>query len=184
MSQLGARDAVNLDGGTSSGLYHDGQIITRPGRGLTNCLMVFADQASYQTALSELAPGRLRPIAVASTRVFSPLPLAPPGPLPGPVAITDPAIGAALSGEVRIRVAVAPEREARYVTFLVNDQLVGMTNIHPFECAWSIENLPEGEVTIGARAFDASAKLIGAAEIRARVTAPVTPVASLPLSRS
>jgi len=179
MSQLGARDAVNLDGGTSSALYHNGQIITHPGRGLTNCLMVFADQARYQAALGELAPGRLRPIAVATTRAPKIVPPTLPGPLPGPVAITDPAVGAALSGEVKIRVAVAPERDARYVTFQVNDQLVGMTNIYPFECAWSIENLPEGEVTIGARAFDASANLIGAAEIRARVTTPAT-VASRP----
>ena len=172
MAQLGARDAVNLDGGTSSALYHAGQIITHPGRGLTNCLMVFADQASYQTALGELAPGRLRPIAVASAVAQVSNLRPPPGPLPGPVSITDPAVGAALNGQVKIRVAVSPEREARFVTFLVNDRLVGMTNIYPFECAWSIENLPEGEVTIGARAFDASANLIGGAEIKARITTP------------
>jgi len=121
MAGLGARDAINLDGGTSSALYHNGKMITKPGRGMTNCLMVFADEASYQTALGELAPGRN--LSRVAGRLRSLTPVVPP-PLPGAVTITDPAVGAALNGQIRIRVAVAQGTDARYVTFLVNDQLV------------------------------------------------------------
>ena len=37
---LGARDAINLDGGTSAGLYAQGSFICKPGRPLTNVLVV------------------------------------------------------------------------------------------------------------------------------------------------
>lgn len=37
---LGLSEAMNLDGGASSGLYLDGGYITRPGRSLSNCLVV------------------------------------------------------------------------------------------------------------------------------------------------
>lgn len=37
---LGLEEAVNLDGGASSGLYFDGRYITAPGRELSNCLAV------------------------------------------------------------------------------------------------------------------------------------------------
>jgi exopolysaccharide biosynthesis protein len=37
---LGAQDAINLDGGTSAGLYVQGSFICKPGRPLTNVLVV------------------------------------------------------------------------------------------------------------------------------------------------
>ena len=39
MKQLGAAQAMNLDGGASSGLYVNGQMITHPGRDLSNALL-------------------------------------------------------------------------------------------------------------------------------------------------
>ncbi len=39
MKQLGAVQALNLDGGASSGLYVNGQMITHPGRDLSNALL-------------------------------------------------------------------------------------------------------------------------------------------------
>ena len=39
---LGAVDAVNLDGGSSTALYHAGDIVTRPRRRLTNLIAVYA----------------------------------------------------------------------------------------------------------------------------------------------
>lgn len=39
MKQLGAVQAMNLDGGASSGLYVNGQMITHPGRDLSNALV-------------------------------------------------------------------------------------------------------------------------------------------------
>jgi hypothetical protein len=38
---LGAVDALNLDGGTSAALYYRGRVLARPGRALTNFLDVF-----------------------------------------------------------------------------------------------------------------------------------------------
>lgn len=40
MKKLGANDALNLDGGTSTGLYASGKYLSRPGRKLTNVLLV------------------------------------------------------------------------------------------------------------------------------------------------
>ncbi len=39
---LGARDAVNLDGGSSTALYHGGKVVSRPRRSLTNLIAVYA----------------------------------------------------------------------------------------------------------------------------------------------
>jgi len=40
--EMGATDAMNLDGGTSTGLYAKGKFYARPGRGLTNLLIAFS----------------------------------------------------------------------------------------------------------------------------------------------
>lgn len=40
MQTLGAEYALNLDGGSSSALYYNGSVITRPNRGLTNILTI------------------------------------------------------------------------------------------------------------------------------------------------
>jgi len=40
MKALGCRDAMNLDGGASSGLFHRDTYLTRPGRDIPNALLV------------------------------------------------------------------------------------------------------------------------------------------------
>jgi hypothetical protein len=40
-SDLGAVDAINLDGGTSTALYYRGKMLARPGRSLTNLLVAY-----------------------------------------------------------------------------------------------------------------------------------------------
>ena len=52
MLSLSCVYAASLDGGQSSGLYFNGKIITKPGRLLTNVLVVYRQkiQASYQLA--------------------------------------------------------------------------------------------------------------------------------------
>ena len=42
MKALGCRDAMNLDGGASSGLFFRGAYLTRPGRDISNGLLVMA----------------------------------------------------------------------------------------------------------------------------------------------
>ena len=46
MKSLGAVEAMNLDGGASSGLVFQDGYITRPGRDISNALLVFADGGS------------------------------------------------------------------------------------------------------------------------------------------
>ncbi|MEQ2130079.1 phosphodiester glycosidase family protein [Caldanaerobacter subterraneus KAk] len=41
MKQLGAYNAMNLDGGASSGLYFKGKYLTTPGRNLSNALIFY-----------------------------------------------------------------------------------------------------------------------------------------------
>ncbi|MGE5404484.1 MAG: phosphodiester glycosidase family protein, partial [Candidatus Saccharibacteria bacterium] len=43
VQKLGMRDAVMLDGNASSGLYYKGKCLIRPGRKLSNCLVITAN---------------------------------------------------------------------------------------------------------------------------------------------
>lgn len=56
MLHLGAIDAVDLDGGSSSALYCNGRQITRPGRMLTNLIVVYDNQNDYYAHRQALAP--------------------------------------------------------------------------------------------------------------------------------
>jgi len=56
MRALGARDALCLDGGGSAGLYYRGKTAVRPGRSLTNVLVLYDDPAAYERALARMAP--------------------------------------------------------------------------------------------------------------------------------
>jgi len=48
MKRLNCREAAVLDGGSSIGLYWEGKLIANPGRGMTNCLLVYSDSTSYE----------------------------------------------------------------------------------------------------------------------------------------
>lgn len=48
MRKLGCVDAAGLDGGSSTGLYCKGKLISNPSRGMTNCLLVYDDICSYE----------------------------------------------------------------------------------------------------------------------------------------
>jgi exopolysaccharide biosynthesis protein len=43
MLKLGCVNAINLDGGASSGMYYDGKVVTKPGRKLATLLYVYRD---------------------------------------------------------------------------------------------------------------------------------------------
>ena len=57
MRSLGCRDAIALDGGSSSAMFYRGRFTTRPRRSLTNLLVVYDSSAGYHRALERLAPG-------------------------------------------------------------------------------------------------------------------------------
>ena len=54
MQSLGAADAMNLDAGTSTGFYYNGATLARPGRKLTNMIVVYGRRARYEHALDQL----------------------------------------------------------------------------------------------------------------------------------
>lgn len=57
MVKLGAVEAINLDGGTSTALYYGGKFRARPGRKLTNVLVVYDNPGTYRRASSTFYPG-------------------------------------------------------------------------------------------------------------------------------
>jgi hypothetical protein len=63
MRSLGCRQAMNLDAGTSTGFYCNGRLMARPGRWLTNAIVVYAD-GNRHTVESE-RPARDRSERVA-----------------------------------------------------------------------------------------------------------------------
>ena len=56
MQSLGAKDAMNLDAGTSTGFYYNGATLARPGRKLTNMIVVYGRRDRYERALDQLVP--------------------------------------------------------------------------------------------------------------------------------
>jgi hypothetical protein len=85
MMHLGAVNAVDLDGGSSTALHCNGQTVSRPGRSLTNLLVVYSSLTDYYHYREALVPG-IRPVQVASERVR---PAQPAGALMGMKLPTD-----------------------------------------------------------------------------------------------
>lgn len=56
MRELGAVNAVNLDGGSSTALFCDGRTLSHPGRRLTNLIVVYESPTTFARAKSQLAP--------------------------------------------------------------------------------------------------------------------------------
>ncbi len=56
MRSIGCVDAAGLDGGSSTGLYCKGRLISNPSRGMTNCLLVYDDLTSYDRHHDSLCP--------------------------------------------------------------------------------------------------------------------------------
>lgn len=67
MRHLGAVDALNLDGGSSTALYYRGSTIAKPARSMTNLLVVYETPDLYASYRSQLAPN-MPSGAVASRR--------------------------------------------------------------------------------------------------------------------
>jgi exopolysaccharide biosynthesis protein len=59
MRRLGAWDAINLDGGSSTAMFYRGALFSRPARSLTNLLVVYDTREAFARKRPGLAPGRL-----------------------------------------------------------------------------------------------------------------------------
>lgn len=55
MQALGARDAVAMDGGSSTAMFYRGRFVSRPGRALTNVLVAYDSTRAYAQARAHLA---------------------------------------------------------------------------------------------------------------------------------
>ena len=60
MQALGAKEAMNLDAGTSTGFYYNGATLAKPGRKLTNMIVVYGRRSRYERALDQLVPAPYR----------------------------------------------------------------------------------------------------------------------------
>jgi len=60
MRAIGTTEAMNLDAGTSTGFYYNGATLARPGRQLTNMIVVYGQKQRYQRALDQLVPASYR----------------------------------------------------------------------------------------------------------------------------
>lgn len=60
MRAIGTTEAMNLDAGTSTGFYYNGATLARPGRQLTNMIVVYGQKQRYQRALGQLVPAAYR----------------------------------------------------------------------------------------------------------------------------
>lgn len=73
MRSLGTTEAMNLDAGTSTGFYYNGATLARPGRKLTNMIVVYGRKDRYERALDQLVPTSYRRSARTAHRQFSQL---------------------------------------------------------------------------------------------------------------
>lgn len=73
MQSLGTSEAMNLDAGTSTGFYYNGATLARPGRNLTNMIVVYGRKDRYQRALDQLVPSPYRRNDRTARRQFSQL---------------------------------------------------------------------------------------------------------------
>jgi hypothetical protein len=55
MRVLGARDAVSMDGGSSTAMFYRGRLVTRPSRRLANLIVAYDNSNAYAKALPRLA---------------------------------------------------------------------------------------------------------------------------------
>ena len=56
MRDLGAVNAVSLDGGSSTALFHKGRVLSHPGRRLTNLIVVYESPTMFARIKPQLAP--------------------------------------------------------------------------------------------------------------------------------
>ena len=77
MRALGATEAMNLDAGTSTGFYYNGATLAKPGRKLTNMIVVYGRRDRYERALDQLVPAAYHRTALRYRRQLSQVPSVP-----------------------------------------------------------------------------------------------------------
>jgi hypothetical protein len=60
MHRLGCVDAINLDAGSSTGMYYRGKVLMRPLRRLTNLVLVYEQRETFEQRKYSILPLRIR----------------------------------------------------------------------------------------------------------------------------
>jgi hypothetical protein len=60
MHRLGCVEAINLDAGSSTGMYYRGKLLMRPLRRLTNLVLIYEQRESYERRKYSILPVRIR----------------------------------------------------------------------------------------------------------------------------
>jgi len=104
---------------------------------------------SFQVRATDTAGNADPTPAVATWTVLASSDATPPT-----VALTAPAAGATVSGTVTLTATAADDVAVDHVEFLVGAVIVGTDSSAPYSVAWNSAAVPDGLVTISARAID------------------------------
>lgn len=171
---LGATDAMALDGGNSSGLYAEGRSVTKPGRGLSNILVVYASRAKYQQyarhiipsgapILADLLPPAFRPVLAAwqparpasSAEVMpvsATVPARPALAMPT-LRLAQPNPAVTVQGTVPIVIEINPDAPPQSVTLRINGRLRAIANVWPMVYHWDSTQDDDGLCVVEATAW-------------------------------
>ncbi|MDI6826932.1 MAG: phosphodiester glycosidase family protein [Armatimonadota bacterium] len=83
MRELGAVNAINLDGGGSTALYYGGKVFRHPTRRLTNLIVIYDSPERFARVKTQLAPTPT--VAVRGTKAKLPVDAPTPTVIPSPV---------------------------------------------------------------------------------------------------
>lgn len=171
---LGAVDAMALDGGSSSALYAEGRTITRPGRGLSNVLVVYSSQQKYREMAQELAPrgltriARLLPTVSPYTAVAAAQPNIPMAPMTSPLVTATSGIirlakldtAQPVRGTVPLTIEVLKNRKVSWTSLRINGVLRAMGNVWPLQYDWDSTKEKNGMHTVEVTAWAADRSLL------------------------
>ncbi|HEX2948128.1 MAG TPA: phosphodiester glycosidase family protein [Armatimonadota bacterium] len=182
--KLGAVQAMNLDGGSSSGLYVHGNTVTSPERSISNIIVVYSTRQRYSSFADRLAPRNIPVLA----RLLTPRPKPAPQQEPEPVyagitfpslatatttpaspdfksatsttmiTLVEPTVGAQLRGKIPVTVKIANDPHVSWCSLRINGQFRAMSNTDTLEYLWDSTKDPDGtntlEVTVWSRDRD------------------------------
>jgi hypothetical protein len=171
LEQLGAVEALALDGGSSSALYCRGKTLTAPGRRLNNFILVYTSRQRLQEVAGELRPPGFRaPVEFID----------PDQPRVEMRSVRD---EQRVKGRVRLAVTVEPLRKMAFVLFRVDGERRAISNVAPFNYAWDSTQDSNGPHLICVQMMDAQGQILGSDEVMLVVDNPSPDAVSAP-SRS
>lgn len=96
-------------------------------------------------------------VALSAGRTYTVANTVPPDTTPPSVSLTAPADGATVSGSVTVSADADDDDRISAVDFVVGDRVVKTVTAAPYAFTWNTTSVPDGPVTVAARAVDRSA---------------------------